>query len=87
MAKLTIPEIELMTSGHTNCGGCGLSFAVRYLLKALGPRTTINIPACCMAVMPGVFPYSCLKVPLLYNAFECTAATATGIRAGLNARE
>lgn len=86
MAKLTIPEIELMTSGHMGCLGCGGCLVMRYLLKALGPRTTVNIPACCWAVMPGVFPYTCMKVPFLYNAFETTAATAAGIRAAFNAR-
>lgn len=84
--KLTIPEIELMTSGHFGCPGCGACLAMRYVLKALGTNTTLNIPACCWAVMPGVLPYTCIKVPLLYNAFETTAATACGIRAALDIR-
>lgn len=86
MAKLTIPKEEYMTSGHMGCLGCGGCLAMRYVLKALGPKTIINIPACCWAVIPGVFPYKCLNVPLLYNAFETTAATAAGVRAALNAK-
>ena len=56
MAKLTIPEEEHFTRGHTGCPGCGASLAMRYVLKALGQDTIVSIPACCWAVMPGVLP-------------------------------
>ncbi|MCK4717491.1 MAG: pyruvate synthase subunit beta, partial [Thermoplasmata archaeon] len=85
MAKLTIPEEEYMFSGHVGCLGCGATQVMRYVLKALGPNTVINIPACCWAVMPGVFPYRALDIPELYNAFEATGASASGVRAALDA--
>ncbi|MEA3559519.1 MAG: 3-methyl-2-oxobutanoate dehydrogenase subunit beta [Candidatus Thermoplasmatota archaeon] len=85
MAKLTIPEEELMTSGHMGCLGCGATLAMRYVLKASGPRTILSIPACCWAVMPGVWPNTCLKVPELYTPFETTGASISGIRAALDA--
>jgi 2-oxoisovalerate ferredoxin oxidoreductase beta subunit len=86
MAKLTIPPEELMESGHMACLGCGGTLAMRYALKALGPRTIISVPACCWAVIPGVWPYNCIKVPMLYNAFETTGASISGIRAALDAK-
>jgi pyruvate/2-oxoacid:ferredoxin oxidoreductase beta subunit len=86
MAELTIPEEELMHSGHIGCLGCGGTLAMRYLLKALGKRTMVTIPACCMAIMSGVYPRGFLKVPLLDVAFETAAASASGIRAALDAK-
>ena len=37
--KLSLPEIELMGSGHRGCQGCGATMAMRYVLKAAGPKT------------------------------------------------
>jgi 2-oxoisovalerate ferredoxin oxidoreductase beta subunit len=81
--KFTIPKDELMTPGHSGCPGCGEPLALRYLLKALGPRTIVNLPAGCCAVIPGVWPRYSLKVPLVDHAFECTAAVSSGIKAAL----
>ncbi len=85
MAKLTIPEDEIMSPGHMGCLGCGATMAMRYVLKASGRRTMLSIPACCWAVMPGVWPNTCLQVPELYTPFETTGASAGGIRAALDA--
>jgi 2-oxoisovalerate ferredoxin oxidoreductase beta subunit len=84
--KLTIPEDEIMWPGHMGCLGCGGTLAMRYALKALGRKTIISIPACCWAVMPGVWPYNNLQIPMLYSAFETTGASISGIRAALDAR-
>jgi 2-oxoisovalerate ferredoxin oxidoreductase beta subunit len=85
-SKLTIPEDEIMWPGHMGCLGCGGTLAMRYALKALGRKTIISIPACCWAVMPGVWPYNNLQIPMLYSAFETTGASISGIRAALDAR-
>jgi 2-oxoisovalerate ferredoxin oxidoreductase beta subunit len=81
--RFTIPQEEFMFPGHSACPGCGEPLAMRYLLKALGPRTILNVPAGCCAVIPGVWPRYALKVPLVDHAFECTAAVSSGIRAAL----
>ena len=86
MARLTIPGQELMTPGHLGCPGCGATLAMRYLLKGLGPRTILSVPACCWAVMSGPFPRTCVEVPFLDNAFEATGASIAGLRAGLDVR-
>jgi pyruvate/2-oxoacid:ferredoxin oxidoreductase beta subunit len=59
---------------------------MRYVLKALGEKTIVVLPACCFSIIAGPFPYSSLKVSLLHTAFETAAATASGIRAGLDAQ-
>src|SRR4030042_1261101 len=84
--KLPLPEPELMYSGHVGCLGCGACHAMRYMLKAAGPRTILSIPACCWAVMPGVFPNTCFSVPHVNTAFEVTGASVSGIRAALDAK-
>ncbi len=84
--KYTIPEQEIMCSGHKACQGCGAAHAMRFALKALGPKTVLAIPACCWAVIDGPFPYSSVGVPLFHCAFETAAVTASGIRAGLDMR-
>ena len=81
--KLTIPEQELMQSGHLACQGCGATLAMRYALKALGQNTALSIPACCWSVIDGPFPYSSLKVPIFHTAFETAASAASGMKAGL----
>lgn len=81
--KLTIPADEYMCSGHLACQGCGATLAMRYALKALGPNSVFTFPACCWSVIDGPFPYSTLGVPLFHIAFEAAAASACGIKAGL----
>lgn len=83
--KLSIPEQELITSGHLACQGCGATLAMRYALKALGKNTIVDIPACCWSVIDGPFPHTSLKIPLFHTAFETAASVASGIRAGLDA--
>jgi 2-oxoisovalerate ferredoxin oxidoreductase beta subunit len=86
VARLTIPKEEYVASGHIACLGCGSALAMRYLLKALGPRTVLSIPACCWAIMHGVFPNTCLRVPIIDTAFEVTGASIGGIRAAMDAK-
>ncbi len=85
MRHLSIPEEEYMLPGHTACLGCGATLVMRYLLKALGKNTILSIPACCWAVIPGVYPRRALEVSLLYTAFEVTGAAISGIKEALNA--
>jgi pyruvate/2-oxoacid:ferredoxin oxidoreductase beta subunit len=77
---------ELMHSGHLACAGCGATIAMRYALKALGEQSVLVIPACCWSIINGPFPYTSIKVPLIHTAFETGASTASGVKAGLEAR-
>jgi len=60
--------------------------AMNLVLKALGPKTIVTLPACCWSIIAGPWPQSSLKVPLFHTAFETGGAVASGIKAGLEAR-
>jgi len=85
MAKLTIPAQELMYSGHAACPGCGAALSMRLLLKGLGPRTIVAVPACCWTVIATPYPTTALGVAMLDNPIEATGASISGIRAALDA--
>ncbi len=80
-----IPEEEFIMPGTRACAGCGLSLAYRYILKALGPKTIITLPACCLTVLHGIYPKTPVAVNALNTTFASTAASASGLVAGLKA--
>jgi len=84
--KDQIPRAELLECGHLACPGCGAALAMRLVLKALGPKTIVTLPACCWSIIAGPWPQSSLKVPLFHTAFETGASAASGIKAALLAR-
>jgi pyruvate/2-oxoacid:ferredoxin oxidoreductase beta subunit len=86
MIRDAVPRAELLDSGHLACPGCGAPLAMRLVLKELGDKTMVVLPACCWSIIAGPFPQSSLHVPLYHTAFETGAAVASGIRAALDAR-
>jgi len=82
----TIPDRELLLSGHLACPGCGGALAMRLALKALGEETILVVPACCWSIIAGAFPYSSVKIPLMHTAFETGGSAAAGVKAGLEAQ-
>jgi pyruvate/2-oxoacid:ferredoxin oxidoreductase beta subunit len=84
--KLDVPDRELMCSGHVGCPGCGAAIAMRFVLKALGEKTVMVLPACCWSIIAGPYPQSTLRVPVLHSAFETGGAVASGVRAALDAK-
>ncbi len=82
---LTITDREYALPGNRACTGCGLALSYRHGLKGLGEKTILTVPACCLTVLQGMYPISSMTVPCLNTAFETTAASAAGIRAGLDA--
>ncbi|WP_448383986.1 3-methyl-2-oxobutanoate dehydrogenase subunit beta [Desulfosoma sp.] len=82
--ELGVQEREYMCSGHVGCPGCGAAIAMRFVLKALGEKTMMVIPACCWSIIAGPYPQSTLKVPVLHTAFETGGAVASGVRAALD---
>lgn len=76
---------EYMLPGNRACQGCGLSLAYRYALKALREDTILTIPASCLTVLHGLYPTTSVIIPCLNCTFASTAASASGLVAGLNA--
>lgn len=85
MAKLTIPEREVMFPGHSACPGCAPALAMRLLLKALGPRTILSIPACCWTVIATPYPTTAIGAGILDTPIESTGASISGLRAAADA--
>jgi len=85
MAKLTIPPSELMRSGHSACPGCAPALAMRLMLKGLGPRTLVSMPACCWTVIDTPYPTTALGVAMMDNPIESTGASISGLRAAADA--
>ncbi len=79
-----MPDREYMYSGHVGCPGCGAAIAMRFMLKALGEKTIVVLPACCWSIIAGPYPQSTLKVPVIHSAFETGGAVASGVRAALD---
>jgi pyruvate ferredoxin oxidoreductase beta subunit len=76
---------EYMLPGNRSCQGCGLSLAYRYVLKALRENTVLTIPASCLTVLHGLYPITSVTIPCVNCTFASTAASASGLVAGLNA--
>ncbi len=80
-----INEKEYILPGSRACQGCGLSLAYRYMLKALRENTVITLPASCLCVLQGIYPSTPVLIPAVNNSFASTAASASGLVAGLQA--
>lgn len=78
---------ELISSGHKACPGCGGILVVRHVLRIIGSKTIITVPASCLTVMEGEYPRSAFKLPFFHTTIETAAAVAAGIRAGLRAKQ
>ena len=76
---------EHILPGNRACQGCGLSLAYRYILKALGKNTLLTLPASCLTVLHGLYPNTSVGIPCLNCTFASTAASASGLVAGLAA--
>jgi pyruvate/2-oxoacid:ferredoxin oxidoreductase beta subunit len=82
--NMHLPQQELLQSGHLGCPGCGAVVGMRIALKALGENTVVVIPACCIGVLNGAYPFSAIKVPVLNVAFATAAISAAGVRAAFD---
>jgi pyruvate/2-oxoacid:ferredoxin oxidoreductase beta subunit len=87
MKEHTQTKRDLFTPGHYGCPGCGAALAMRQTLSVLGEDTIVVMPAGCWSTLIGIYPYSCLTVPVISVAFATTAATAAGIKAGLTIQD
>jgi len=80
-----VNQEEHILPGNRACQGCGLSLAYRYILKALGSNTVLTLPASCLTVLHGLYPITAVGLPCLNCTFSSTAASASGLVAGLAA--
>ncbi|MGA2468559.1 MAG: 3-methyl-2-oxobutanoate dehydrogenase subunit beta [Thermodesulfobacteriota bacterium] len=86
MKKREIPLSENLGHGHLACAGCGAAVSMRLTLKALGEKTVMVFPASCWSIIPGSWPYSSIRIPVVHAGFATGGATASGVRAALDIR-
>ena len=82
---VNMTEREYLLPGSRTCPGCALSLAYRYILKALEGQVIVTVPASCLTVLHGMYPVTSVSVPCVNTPFPSTAASATGLVAGLKA--
>lgn len=82
---VNLSEKEYILPGNRACPGCALSLAYRHILKALEGQTIVTVPASCLTVLHGMYPITSVTVPCVNTPFASTAASATGLVAGLRA--
>ncbi|MFH1100544.1 MAG: thiamine pyrophosphate-dependent enzyme [Methanobacteriota archaeon] len=83
MALKDLPVDECLLQGNASCPGCPATLGLRIVLKALGKKTVMVIPACCTAVIESLYPHTSFDVPVMNIAFEAAAAGASGVEASL----
>jgi pyruvate ferredoxin oxidoreductase beta subunit len=76
---------EYLLPGNSACAGCVSELALRWALKALGPKTVVVAPASCANVYIGLWPGAAPTVPFINMAFAAGASAASGIVAGYQA--
>jgi pyruvate ferredoxin oxidoreductase beta subunit len=89
MKKISIkhlPAAEHLV-GHKACGGCGGSLVVRWVLKVLGERCFVVVPAGCMSAVGFIYPQMAFGVNAMIAPFAATGAVLSGIAAAIRARD
>lgn len=81
----TLPEPEYFV-GHKACGGCGGSLVVRWVLKVLGERCFVVVPAGCMSAVGFIYPQMAFGVNAMIAPFAATGAVLSGVAAAVRAR-
>ena len=81
--KNLVSTEEYLSEGHTFCTGCGEALALRLACKALGRNVIIANATGCTEVCTSPLPVTSWRVPWIHTLFENTAATASGMEAGL----
>jgi pyruvate ferredoxin oxidoreductase beta subunit len=77
---------EELFRGHRACAGCGGSLAVRLVLKVLGERTFVVVPAGCMSAVSFVYPQLAFGCNAVISTFGGTASMMSGIAAAARAQ-
>ena len=80
--KNLLPQEELFHKGHPLCPGCPGGMAFRWITKALGKDSIVNIGATCLCLPTQIHPYS-LELPCLYIAMAPSAAGISGMSAAI----
>ncbi|MGZ7130986.1 MAG: pyruvate synthase subunit PorB [Halobacteriota archaeon] len=84
-AKYDEQSIDLLSSGHKACAGCGAALTIQAILRATGANVFVANATGCMEVISTQYPQSAWKVPWIHSLFENAAAVASGVEIALKA--
>jgi len=73
-------------SGHVACPGCSEPVTIRVILNTIGDDAIGVVSPSCSAMISGGYPISSVKVPMFHTTLESAAASASGVKRALNAR-
>ncbi len=83
--KLNLKELskkeDRLAPGHRLCAGCGAPIIMRQILLAIDEPVVLTNATGCLEVSSTYYPSTAWRVPWMHNAFENSAATASGIEA------
>lgn len=86
MYKIETEAKGLVSHGVNACAGCGLELVFRNVVQTLGEDTVVIIPPGCAALFSGIDNVTNMKIAGYQCNLENTAASAAGVRAGLDAQ-
>lgn len=83
MKEVMSEKPSRFTAGHRMCAGCGAPVVARMVLRALKKEDHAVIAGAtgCMEVSTFIYPYSAWTDSFIHTAFECAAATESGVEA------
>jgi len=80
-----IPTTEgILAPGHALCAGCGAGTILNIVGRVTGKNVIVVNATGCVEVTTTYLPYTAWRVPWIHNAFENSAATASGVRAAID---
>ncbi len=84
--KENVMKKNRLTSGHRMCAGCGAPVVVNSILRALHPEdhAVISSATGCLEVSTFIYPFTAWEDSFIHTAFECSAATLSGVEAAYN---
>ena len=76
-----------LVAGHRMCAGCGAPPIIRTVLRALHDEDHAVIASAtgCLEVSTCIYPYTSWTDSFIHTAFECAAATESGVEAAYKA--
>ena len=83
MKEIIAERPSRFTAGHRMCAGCGAPVVARMVLRAVKPEdhAVIANATGCMEVSSFIYPYTAWTDSYIHTAFECAAATCSGVEA------
>lgn len=86
MKNVQYQDDGLLCSGHVACAGCSEPVSVRVILNTIGKDAIGVVAPSCSAMICGGYPISAVQVPMFHTTLESAAASASGVKRALLAR-